>query len=138
MVSKVDTYQPRRLQKKIDKPLESSTQKTQKPENTPFESFELAQEGVITNFYSDASLEQPSPKLAEQPKLPLYLTPTFRPKPLPLHLEKFARAARTDKLPVPLADLGVSHVGWWFVTSDTQELEALEVLHKKHYGVVQA
>jgi hypothetical protein len=122
----------------MDKPLEPSTQKTQKPENTPFESFELAQEGVYANFYSDVPLEQPSPKPTEQPKLPLYLTAEFRPKPLPLHLEKFARAARTDKLPVPLADLVVSHVGWWFVTSDARELEALEILHKKHYGTVQA
>lgn len=81
---------------------------------------------------------QPSPKPAEQQPLPLYLNPEFRPKPLPLHLEKFARAARTDKLPSSLADLVVSHVGWWFVTSDARELEALEVLHKKHYGTVQA
>jgi hypothetical protein len=122
----------------MDKPLEPSTRKTQKPENTPFESFELAQEGVFTNFYSDAVLEQPSQKPTEQPKLPLYLTAEFRPKPLPLHLEKFARAARMGKLPATLADTVVSHVGWWFVTSDARELEALEQLHNQHYGSVQA
>jgi hypothetical protein len=81
---------------------------------------------------------QPKPKPTEQPKLPLYLTAEFRPKPLPLYIEKFARAARTGKLPATIADTVVSHVGWWFVTSDTRELEALEQLHKKHYGTVQA
>ncbi len=85
-----------------------------------------------------AALEDATLKPTEQTKLPLYRTPEFRPKPLPLHLEKFARAARTDKLPVPLADLVVSHVGWWFVTSDARELETLEQLHRQYYGTVQA
>ncbi len=94
----------------------------------------------IIKAHKLALLEKLKP-IKQQPAqqtLPLYLTPEFRPKPLPLHLEKFARAARTDKLPSSLADLVVSHVGWWFVTSDPREIEALEALYKKHYGMVQA
>ncbi len=89
--------------------------------------------------HPDITLEpNPLTQQTTQPKLALVLTPEFRPKPLPLHLEKFARAARADKLPLSLADLVVSHVGWWFVTSDPRELEALEELHQQHYGTVQA
>ena len=66
-MSKVDTYQPRRLQKKNEKPLEPDGQKGQKPENTPFDPFVQPQEGVLVNFYSEANT--PSPAARAVPRL---------------------------------------------------------------------
>jgi hypothetical protein len=83
-------------------------------------------------------LPKPHQPTAAQLPLPLPESSGFRPKPLPLHLEKFARAARAGSLPPHLADLVVQHVGWWFVFANESELEALERLHKAHYGTIQA
>jgi hypothetical protein len=80
----MDTYQPKRLQKKIEKPLEPDGQKGRKLQNPPIVPFVQTQEGVLTNFYSKTNSQS----------TPAQLLPR-----LPWELERLVSAASNGSLP---------------------------------------